>query len=63
MPEVFNKTRHSLLDIKITWDEFEPVQHPEYFWEKWYIYLLFARVKMKALHHGWGLCQFFLSLE
>ena len=47
--------------IVIAWDEFKPVLHPEYFWEQWYIYLLCARVELKALHHGWGLCQNFFK--
>ena len=57
MPELFNKTGLGLTDIVIAWDEFKPVLYPEHFWEKWYTYLLCARVEQKALHYGWDLCQ------
>ena len=57
MPELFNKTGHGVTDIVIAGDEFKPVLHPEYFWEKWYMYLLCAGVEQKPLRHAWDLCQ------
>ena len=59
MPEGFDKTGHGLTDIVIAWDEFKPVFHSVFFWEQECIYLLCTRMELKALHHGWGLCQIF----
>ena len=54
MPEAFNKTGHGLTDIVIAWDEFKADLHPEFFGG---IRVIYARVELKALHHGWGLLQ------
>ena len=61
MPEVFNKTGHGLTNIIIVWDEFKPVLHQEFFLGIKYISLLCARVELRALHHGLGMCQKFLK--
>ena len=57
MLEVFNKTEYGLTNIIIACDEFKSVLHREY----QYIHLLCAKVQLKALHHGWGLCKKFFQ--
>ena len=47
MPEGFSETGHGHTDIIIAWAEFKPVffEHKS------------TRAKLKALYHGWGLCE------
>ena len=60
MPELFNKTGYDLTDIVITWDDFKLVLHQSIFVNNG-TYIYYARVELKALHHGWACVKFFFK--
>ena len=45
------------LDIKIAWDEFKLVLHPDIFGGHNSTYIYCSKMEQKTLHYGWDLCQ------